>query len=165
MQSIDLLRLNLGNSTTRTLARIEDMRDHCIVAPTARGGGHTLWVLGHLAYVEALVIRRFMLGEENPLAAWEPIFDGEEPHADRDGYPPFDEVLATCRDMRAWTVRHVESLTEDDLDVASVKVPQGWGSTFGTVRLCVQYVADHWLMHRGQLADARRAAGVDRMWV
>ena len=36
---------------------------------------------------------------------------------------------------------------------------------FGTYRLCLQYVADHWYMHRGQLADARRAAGLERMWV
>jgi hypothetical protein len=35
-------------------------------------------VLGHLAYIEALVLRRFMLGEENPLAEWEEVFDGAE---------------------------------------------------------------------------------------
>ena len=27
------------------------------------------------------------------------------------------------------------------------------------------HVADHWYMHRGQLADSRRAAGLTRMWV
>lgn len=37
--------------------------------------------------------------------------------------------------------------------------------TFDTRRLCFQYVADHWYMHRGQLADCRRAAGVGRMWL
>ena len=31
-----------------------------------------------------------------------------------------------------------------------------------TYRLCLQYVADHWYMHRGHLADARRAAGLAR---
>ena len=31
---------------------------------------------------------------------------------------------------------------------------------FGTYRRCFQYASDHWFMHRGQLADARRAAGV-----
>jgi hypothetical protein len=28
----------------------------------------------------------------------------------------------------------------------------------------LQYTSDHWFMHRGQLADARRAAGLHRMW-
>jgi len=52
-----------------------------------------------------------------------------------------------------------------DLDTPSATVPQGFEDTFGTYRLCLQYAADHWYMHRGQLADARRAAGVARMWV
>jgi hypothetical protein len=44
-------------------------------------------------------------------------------------------------------------------------VPDGFEETFGTYRRCLQYVADHWYMHRGQLADARRAAGLGRMWL
>jgi hypothetical protein len=67
MQSIDLVRDNLKKSMDRVLARIGDMQEHCMVLPTPNGGGHTLWVLGHLAYIEALVIRGFMLGESNPL--------------------------------------------------------------------------------------------------
>ena len=45
--------------------------------PTPKGGCHTLWVLGHLAYIEALVVHGFMLGERNPLAEWEELFDGD----------------------------------------------------------------------------------------
>ena len=67
--------------------------------------------------------------------------------------------------MRESTIALLESLTEDDLDRASANAPQGWADTFGTYQLCLQYVADHWYMHRGHLADARRAAGVNRMWV
>ena len=63
MQSIELIRDNLAKSRDRVLARIEDMREHCAAFPTPKGGSHTLWVLGHLAYIEALVVRRFMLGE------------------------------------------------------------------------------------------------------
>lgn len=85
MESIELVRRNLEQSRDHVLMRVEDMREHCIVFPTPKGGGHTLWVLGHLAYIEGLVVRRFMLGEDN--------------------------------------------------------------------------------MHRGQLADARRAAGLERMWL
>ena len=49
MQTIDLIRDNLKKSRERVLAHVEDMREHCVVFPTPRGGGLTLWALGHLA--------------------------------------------------------------------------------------------------------------------
>ena len=165
MESLDLIRDNLKKSRDRALAHIEDMREHCVVFPTPKGGGHTLWVLGHLAYIESLVIRGFMLGRENPLAAWEEIFDGPDVSGDLGRYPPFDRVLAQCREVRESTLALLDSLSEGDLDRVSRTVPKGFEDTFGTYRLCLQYVADHWYMHRGQLADARRAAGLTRMWV
>lgn len=165
MQSIDLLRDNLKKSRDRILARIEEMREHCMVFPTRNGGCHTLWVLGHLAYIETLVIRGFMLGEANPLAAWEKVFDGMDVNSDISQFPPFDQVLTKCREVRESTVALIDSLSEVDLDRVSARVPEGFEDTFGTYRLCLQYVADHWYMHRGHLADARRAAGLDRMWL
>lgn len=165
MQSIELIRDNLTKSRDRVLARIEEMREHCTVFPTPKGGGHTLWVLGHLAYIEALVVHRFVLGEDNPLAAWEDVFDGADVSGDKSRYPPFDEVLARCRDVRESTVALIDSLSEDALDRPSANVPAGFEDTFGTYRLCLQYAADHWYMHRGHLADARRAAGLERMWL
>jgi len=164
MQSIDLVRDNLEKSASRVLARVEEMRDHCFVAPTPRGGGHTLWVLGHLAYIEGLVVCQFMLGDPNPLAELEALFDGADVPDDKTRYPAFDETLSKCREMRRATLSLVVSLTEDDLDRVSASAPEGFEDTFGTYRLCLQFVADHWYMHRGQLADARRAAGLDRMW-
>ena len=165
MQSIDLLRDNLKKSRDRVLLRVEEMREHCVVFPTRNGGPHTLWILGHLAYIETLVIRTFMLGETNPLAEWETVFDGDDVSSDLRKYPPFDEVLAKCRDMREMTCSLIGSFSEIDLDTESAKIPRGFDDTFGTYRLCLQYVADHWYMHRGQLADCRRAAGLHRMWV
>ena len=165
MESIELVRDNLKKSSARVLTRIEEMRAHCVVFPTRHGGCHTLWTLGHLAYIESLVVRTFMLGASNPLAHWEPIFDGADTSGDITAFPPFDAVLATCREVRASTVALLDSLSEIDLDRVSAKVPAGFDDTFGTYRLCLQYAADHWYMHRGQLADARRAAGLERMWV
>jgi len=165
MQSIELIRDNLRKSRDRVLTRIDDMREHCLVFPTRNGGNHTLWVLGHLAFIESLVIRQFMLGEQNPLSDWEKTFDGEDVSGDALAFPPFDDVLRKCRDVRAATINLANSLTEDGLDRVSIKAPGNFEDTFGTYRLCLQYVADHWYMHRGQLADARRAAGIARMWV
>jgi uncharacterized damage-inducible protein DinB len=164
MQSIDLIRENLRRSEEIVLARIEDMRTHAVVFPTPRGGCHTLWVLGHLAYIESLVIREIMLGEENPLGPWAELFDGADVSGRAELFPSFDEVLAECRRVRAATGSLLDSFTEDDLDRESARVPGGVEHLFGTYRRCVQYAADHWFMHRGQLADARRAAGLERMW-
>src|SRR6266511_1187193 len=100
MRSLDLISHNLTKSADRVLAGIEEMRGHAVVFPTPNGGCHTLWVLGHLAYIEALVIHKFMLGGPNPLADWEQLFDGGDPSADIYAYPPFDQVLAKCREMR-----------------------------------------------------------------
>ncbi len=165
MESIELIRGNLKKSREMALARIEEMRDHALVFPTPRGGAHTLWMLGHLAYIEGLVIHQFMLGQANPLAEWEEPFDGADVSADPAIYPDFDEVLKTCRSMRGQTIALIDSLVEADLDRESVQCPAGHEETFGTYRHCLQFVADHWYMHRGQLADARRAAGIDRMWM
>jgi hypothetical protein len=165
MQSIDLIRDNLKKSRDRVLTRVEEMREHCVVFPSQNGGCHTLWVLGHLAYIEALVVRTFMLGEANPLAEWEEVFDGAETSGDISQFPPFDEVLARCREVRESSIALLDSLSEDDLDKVSAKVPEGFEETVGTYRRCLQYVADHWYMHRGHLADARRAAGLERMWL
>ena len=164
MQSIHLIRENLQRSEDIVLSRIEEMRDHCVVAPTPRGGCHTLWVLGHLAYIEALLIRKFMLGESNPLADWEEMFDGWDVSGDVEHFVPFDRALAECRATRASTISLLDSLDEDDLDQTSANVPDKVDELFGTYRRCFQYAADHWFMHRGQLADARRAAGLERMW-
>ncbi len=141
------------------------MREYCLVFPTPNGGAHTLWVLGHLAYIEGLVINTLMQGKANPLADWEELFDGADISGDVNLYPPFDAVLAKCREMREATSTLLDSFSESDLDQTSATVPEGFENIFGTYRLCLQYVADHWYMHRGQLADARRAAGLSRMWV
>lgn len=164
MHSIGLIRENLKRSETIVLARIEDMREYGMVLSTPRGGCHTVWVLGHLAYIEALVIRRFMLGESNPLAEWEVLFDGASVSENAALFPSFDQILQDCRSIRASTNSLLDSFTEHDLDNTSMHVPDGAEELFGTYRRCFQYAADHWFMHRGQLADARLAAKIERMW-
>lgn len=135
------------------------------MTPSSSGGGcHTLWILGHLAYIEGLVIFDFMLGKSNPVADWKDMFDGDEVSSDIEHFVPFDRALAECRSIRASTLSFLASFDERNLDQASANVPNGTDELFGTYRRCFQYAADHWLMHRGQLADARCAAGLERMW-
>ena len=164
MDSIDLIRENLERSERIVLSRIEEMQEHCMVPPTARGGCHTLWILGHLAYIEGLVVQEIALGEPNPLADWTEIFDGAEVSSLREAFPPFVQVLRACRNVRRETLSLIRSLSETDVDAVSARIPAGAEDLFPTIRSCLQYASDHWFMHRGQLADCRRAAGVERMW-
>ena len=164
MDSIDLIRENLKRSETIVLSRIEDMRDHCMVRPSLDGGYHTLWILGLLAYIEGLVTFHFMLGKPNPLADWEDMFDGPKVSGKKEDFVPFDCALVECHAIRASTLSLLDSFDEKDLDQASANGPKSAIEYFGTYRRCFQYSADHWLMHRGQLADARYASGVEQMW-
>ena len=104
MLSIDLIRDNLRQSEEIVLSRIEEMREHGLVRSTPNGGCHTVWVLGHLAFIESMVIQGFMLGRTNPLASWERVFDGEEISGDPDLFPSFDRVLEECRAARRSTI-------------------------------------------------------------
>lgn len=95
MQSKDLLKMNLEACQGMLLPMIEDMKDVPLTFPTAKGGNHPLWVLGHLAYSEGKLLQEMMLGQPNPLADWEEIFgDGTEPVGDAEKYPPLDEVMS-----------------------------------------------------------------------
>ena len=105
-----------------------------------------------------------MQGLPNLLADWEDVFDGDDISDDSGSFPAFDDVLSVCRSTRASTIALLDELTEDDLDNLSAHVPTGVEHLFGTYRFCLQYTSDHWFMHRGQLADTRRAAGLERAW-
>ena len=164
MRSIDLIRENLKQSEEIVLSRVEDMQKHCMILSTPNGGCHTLWVLGHLAYIESLVINCFMLDKPNPLVDWQEIFDGSEVSTVANHFPSFELALKECRNIRAKTILLLDSLTEEDLNKKSENPPEGVEKLFDTYRRCFQFAADHWYMHRGQLADARRAAGLERMW-
>ena len=164
MQSKDLLKMNLEACQDMLLPMIEDMKDAPLTFPTPKGGNHPLWVLGHLAYSEGGIIQKMMLGESNPLAEWKEVFgDGTEPTNDADKYPPFDEVMAKCQEVHQANVALLDSLSEEDLDRSSKACPPEYESYFGTYRLCFLMVARHWMMHYGQVADARRAAGRKRL--
>lgn len=160
MKSKDLIRINLDNSMGFVLRLAEDMKDKSLTFPTPKGGNHPLWVMGHLVYSEGALLQEMMLGESNPLAEWKDIFsNGTEPVADADKYPPFGEVIAKCKEIHQANIDLLESLSEEDLDVPSKSCPPDYQQLFGTRRLCFQQVANHWWMHCGQIADARRAAG------
>jgi hypothetical protein len=159
MKAIDLIRGALRMSDEFTAKLAADMRDEPMTRTTSRGGNHPLWIVGHLAVVEG-GIPRILFGEPNPVEHWGALFgQGSTPMDDRAAYPSFDEVLATYRGLRAKNLARLEEIGEAGLDRPPQAVPPGFENEMRTVGQTLLTMAMHQMMHFGQLADARRAAG------
>jgi hypothetical protein len=160
MQSKDLLKTAIQSSQGMVLPLLEDMKNAPLTFRTPNGGNHPLWVLGHLAYGEGAMLWSLMQGKPNPLAEWKDLFDGgTEPTADAEKYPSFDEVLGRLYELRSQSMDLLDALSEEDLDQPSKNAPEGFEPFFGSYRLCFLMTAMHWMNHRGQAADCRRAVG------
>ncbi len=163
MQSKELLLIALQQSYGLVLPLLEDLKSAPLTAPTAKGGNHAHWILGHLVQSEGQ-FRAIMRGDANPVAHLMPFFaGGTEPEPSACSYMAYDELLAMLVRMRRETMDWLGSLSESDLDTPSKMVPPGFEPFFGTWRQCLLMQAMHWMNHRGQLADCRRAAGRVRM--
>jgi hypothetical protein len=157
-----MLGILLERSYEMTMGLIKEMEEAPFTFPTPNGGCHPMWVLGSLVWNEAMFIREWVQGESNPFADWDEVFGiGTEPTADVEEYPPFSEVLAKAREERNHTLAVLASLGENDLDKASHAPPDRQAS-FGSYRDCFLMLALKWMMHRGNSADAKRAAGLSR---
>jgi len=159
MNSIDVIRRAMAISERVTLGLIEDMHDSPLTHPTACGGNHPLWVLGHITLIEGGV-PQILFGEPNPVERWRPLFAaGTEPKSDASAYPSFDEVLRTYRDLRARNLEILERLGEEGLDRPTKAPPPGLEDVLRTARDAFLVLALHQMGHRGQVADSRRVAG------
>ena len=161
MDTKSFIRNNLELSTKNVLSKFEGLEAAETTFPTANGGCHPLWILGHLAQAEGEIIHSTMLGEQSPVAELDDLFKGgTEPQADTSIYPARDELMAKCKMVRDKTMAMLDSMSEEELDMPSKMVPEGLEAEFGTRRECFQFISNHWWMHRAHLTDAKRSAGL-----
>ena len=166
MKTLEMLRFQMEFSKKMTAGLLADMLEAPLTQPTTNGGNHPTWIAGHLAYSEANLISHIMRGNTNPLLEWKELFGrGTEPSTDTNKYPPLSELLAKWDEVRAETLKVVDSLSEEDLDKPCPNPPPGREEFFGTYAKVLAMVSMHTLMHRGQVADARRAANRDVLMV
>jgi hypothetical protein len=158
MKTMELLKDQLEFSKLMTATLLADMRDAPLTSPTPRGGNHPLWIAGHLVYSEARITNEIMFGKPAPLADWKELFrGGSRPLDDAGRYPlTLPETLAMWDKIRAETLEMVDGLTDEELECPSAKCPPGREAVFGTFGKALSMVVMHPLMHRGQVADARR---------
>jgi uncharacterized damage-inducible protein DinB len=159
MQTKDAIKFALTVSNGAVLRVIDEMSGAVTTFPTPNGGCHPLWVLGHLTVVEGMIPAVFF-GDENPAADWQPYFgENSEPVADASLYPPFAEVREKYLQLREQNLKLLESLSEADLDKPTTAPPKGREQEFATYGRSFLTLALHQTMHRGNVTDARRAAG------
>ena len=158
MNTIEYIKLSLENSRGWALGLINDMRDAPLTQPTPNGGNHPLWVLGHLVRAESDLLDGFVLGKPNRFPELEKFSMGTTPSTDAAEYPSMDELLGKFDEIRAATLAHLSTLTEDDLDARS-HAPEEFGPPFATVGACFCAMTTHPSFHAGQVADALRATG------
>ncbi|HYE17674.1 MAG TPA: DinB family protein [Tepidisphaeraceae bacterium] len=160
MQSIDLIRWAL-TMTGDGLSRLAgDLRPTPMVRPTSAGGNHPIWLLGHLCFIEGAV-RQMIGGEANPVDRWAKLFGtGTQPADDPGLYPSFDELLSTFKTLRQGTLRMLDEIGDAGLGGTPKFIPPGFEDAMKTTGRALLLIALHQMVHYGQLADARRAAGL-----
>jgi len=159
MHTKDAIKFALTVSNGAVLSVIDEMSGAATTFPTPNGGCHPLWVLGHLTLVEGM-IPAALFGDKNPAAEWQQFFgEGSEPVADAKGYPPFAEVREKYLQLREQNLKLLESLSDADLDKPTKAPPKGREREFATYGQSFLVLALHQTMHRGNVTDARRAAG------
>ena len=165
MKTTDYIRTSIETSKMFTLSLLDDMKDAPLTQPTSKGGNHPLWILGHLTYAESNIISHIIQGNENPLIGWKEMFgSGREPTTDAAQYLPWDEVRSKFDAVRENTLSFLDGLTDADLGKPSKNCPHGREQIMGTIGGCLNMVALHPTLHYGQVADARRMAGRDRLF-
>ena len=159
MHMKDAIKFALTVSNGAVLSVIDEMSGAATTFPTPNGGCHPLWVLGHLTLVEGM-IPEILFGEKNAAAEWQPYFgENSEALTNAGAYPPFAEVREKYRQLRERNLKVLESLSEADLDRPTKAPPKGREKEFSTYGQSFLVLALHQTMHRGNVTDARRAAG------
>src|SRR5258708_4078237 len=159
MHMKDAIKFALSISNGVVLSVIDEMSDAATTFPTPNGGGHPLWGLGGLPPGGG-IISAAPFAEKHPPAEWEQNFCREpEPPPPARASPPPAEVREKYLQLRERNLNILESLTEADLDKPTKAPPKGREREFATYGQSFLVLALHQAMHRGNLTDARRAAG------
>ena len=161
MKATQLLQQQLKSSKLLTTSLLADLADAPLTAPTPNGGNHPLWIAGHIVYSEARLTSEMMYDKPNPLVGWKEQFcGGSQPSEEASHYTlTIPDILAKWDEVRANTLSILEGISDEGLDQPIANCPSGREALFDSFGKVFTMIATHPLMHRGQLADARRALG------
>jgi hypothetical protein len=151
---------SLGDEVEGLARVLEGLEATPLAQPGPQGGNHPLWIVGHLAVIEGSFAQT-LLGEKNPVEHWWPLFGmGTQPQLDASIYPPFAEVLATFRRLRARNLELLDQFGEERLGETPRNVPPGFEEVMQTVGQTFLLNCLHSMVHYGQITDVRRVVGL-----
>ena len=159
MQSKSVLVIANRQCAGLVFPLLDDLQTAALVSPIAGSGNHAHWLLGHLVFSEGRY-HEMMQGIVNPCQSLHDRFGGgSQPDPNATDYPRYDHLLSQLRSLDEGFMTWLDSTSEEQLDQVIEDVPPQFELYFGTWRHMFLMRAMHWMHHRGQLADCRRAAG------
>ena len=163
MKLSEFLAEQLDGSRDWTLRLIADLKGDDWTFQPSPGLAHPLWLCGHLASSENLLIQVRCLGEKGPL---DPAFaehfpiGGPVQSAREHDYPPVQVVLDTMKSVHEQTLRAVRGMSDallaEPAFAADGKTPHPhYRDKAGVVAHCSRHEG----FHAGQIATIRRLLG------
>ena len=154
MNAKDAIRFTLGNADFLVGQYLSDITQQELVARATPDANHIAWQLGHLISAECRLVEA-ATGLKAALPEGFAERHSKETAAS-DNAADFlskEEYLALAKNVRAATLKALESVSEGDLDKpVSGRVPP-FVKTAGD---CFILVGNHWILHAGQWVVLRR---------
>lgn len=123
------------------------------------GKAHPMWLLGHLANTNNVLINMWCCEGESLLPSeWRLMFSpdfagGTPPSSDADFYPSWDEVLEVYTTISKACVSGIKGISDEVLEGPLIgNVPDMIREHFKTIDNALRTVTLHSAYHRGQMA-------------
>ncbi len=159
----DAVRNSLGVADYLVQRYLEDITPQEMLVRPAGDANHIAWQLGHLIQSEHHLVEAAVPGAMPPLpAGFKERHTKDTAGSDKsDDFLTKDDYLRIAKEVRAGTLKVLDSLSESDLDKpVTGRVPpfvKRVGDAFVTI-------GGHWSSHTGQWVVTRRKLGRPRMF-
>ncbi|NLF69465.1 MAG: DinB family protein [Candidatus Anammoximicrobium sp.] len=122
------------------------------------GANHALWIMGHVASVDAFLGQACGGPQDPQLESWQPtFFMKSEPSPNPGDYPPADEVRAWFQSTRQAVLDWFRSQDEQQL---GTPLPEGLREIAPDRLSLIARLAIHEAGHGGQLTMIRKSLGL-----
>lgn len=161
MAVADLLAEQLDGTRAWTLKLLADFAGDDWTFQPAAGLAHAVWLCGHMACSQHLLIHVRCLGRpllDEVFAAHFPI-GGPVPAAGAHAYPPIAEIRAIMADVHARTLAAVRRMSDALLAEPCAGKDGAPHPHYADKRGAVSHCDRHEAFHAGQLALIRRLRG------
>jgi len=163
MTQCELLIDHLEGTRDWTLKLLNDLRGEEWTFQPAEGMAHAVWICGHLACAQDLLVFARVLGRESTLeesfVSHFPIGAPVKSAADHD-YPPIQEVRSVMEAMQKRTLAAIADMNDSLLAQPAFA---GDGKSihphYRTKGGAIAHLNRHEAFHAGQLASIRRLLG------